>query len=200
WEYSNSGYVVLGLIVAKVSGVPYREFLRQRIFSPLKMRHTLVYEKGKNQISRRAFGYVEENETLVESDQSPTSATLGDGGIYSNVADLAKWDEGLRKHTLLSEREMQPALTPAKLADGSATYWPSDPNATGPAELRPVSYGFGWFLDPYTCHARNYHDGGARGFSTTSQRFVNEAMKIIVLSIRTYLKPNELSLKIADIG
>jgi len=199
WEYSNSGYVVLGLIVAKVSGVPYREFLRQRIFSPLKMRHTLVYEKGKNQISRRAFGYVEENETLVESDQSPTSATLGDGGIYSNVADLAKWDEGLRKHTLLSEREMQPALTPAKLADGSATYWPSDPNATGPAELRPVSYGFGWFLDPYNGHARNYHDGGTRGFRTTIQRFVDDHMTIIVLSNRTDLNPNELSLKIADI-
>src|SRR5208282_1237646 len=109
------------------------------------------------------------------------------------------WDDGLRKHTLLSEKEMQPALTPAKLADGSATYWPSDPNATGPAELRPVSYGFGWFLDPYNGHARNYHDGGTRGFRTTIQRFVDDHMTIIVLSNRTDLNPNELSLKIADI-
>jgi CubicO group peptidase (beta-lactamase class C family) len=199
WEYSNSGYVVLGLIVAKASGVPYRDFLRERIFSPLNMRQTLVYEKGKNEISRRAFGHSKENNMLVEGDQSASSATLGDGGIYSNVADLAKWDEGLRKHTLLSEKEMQPALTPAKLADGSETHWPPDPHATDPGEPRPVSYGFGWFLDPYNGHARNYHDGGTRGFRTTIQRFVDDHWTIIVLSNRTDLNPDELSLKIADI-
>ena len=115
WEYSNSGYVVLGLIVAKVSGTPYREFLRQRIFTPLKMNHTVVYQKGKNEISRRAYGHSEENDKLVETDQSATSATLGDGGIYSNVADLAKWEEGLGKHTLLGEQEMLPAVMPVKL-------------------------------------------------------------------------------------
>jgi CubicO group peptidase (beta-lactamase class C family) len=198
WEYSNSGYVVLGLIVAKVSGMPYREFLRQRIFSPLKMRHSLVYEKGKNEISRRAFGYSKENDAFVEGDQSATSATLGDGGIYSNVADLAKWDEGLRRHTLLSEKEMRPALTPAKLADGSETHWPPDPHASNPGEPRAVAYGFGWFLDPYNGHTRNYHDGGTRGFRTTIQRFVDDHWTIIVLSNCTYLNPDELSLKIAD--
>jgi len=199
WEYSNSGYVVLGLIVAKASGVPYRDFLQERIFSPLKMRQTLVYEKGKNEISRRAFGHSKENNVLVEGDQSATSATLGDGGIYSNVADLAKWDEGLRKHTLLSEKEMQPALTPAKLADGSETHWPPDPHATDPREARPVLYGFGWFLDPYHGRARNYHDGGTQGFRSTIQRFVDDHWTIIVLSNRTDLNPHELSLKIADI-
>ena len=117
WEYSNSGYVVLGLIVAKVSGTPYRDFLSRRIFTPLKMNHTVVYQKGKNEITRRAYGYSRENNKLMETDQSSTSATLGDGGIYSNVVDLAKWDEGLRKHTLLSEQEMLPAVTPVKLSD-----------------------------------------------------------------------------------
>jgi CubicO group peptidase (beta-lactamase class C family) len=198
WEYSNSGYVVLGLIVAKVSGMPYRDFLRQRIFSPLKMSQTLAYQKGKNEISRRAFGHSKENGTLVEGDQSATSATLGDGGIYSNIVDLAKWDEALRKNTLLSAKEMQPALTPAKLADGSETHWPPDPHATNPSEPRAVSYGFGWFLDPYNGHARIYHDGGTRGFRTTIQRFVDDHWTIIVLSNRTDLNPDELSLKIAD--
>jgi CubicO group peptidase (beta-lactamase class C family) len=198
WEYSNSGYVVLGLIVAKVSGISYRDFLRQRIFSPLKMHQTLVYEKGKNEISRRAFGHNKENDVLVEGDQSATSATLGDGGIYSNIVDLAKWDEGLRKHALLSEKEMEPALTPAKLADGSETHWPPELHAINPGEPRPVSYGFGWFLDPYNGHARNYHDGGTRGFRTTIQRFVDDHVTIVVLSNRTDLNPDELSLKIAD--
>ncbi len=57
WEYSNSGYVVLGLIVAKVSGISFGEFLHDRIFTPLKMDHTLVFEKGKNQVANRAFGH-----------------------------------------------------------------------------------------------------------------------------------------------
>ena len=93
WAYSNSGYVVLGLIVAKVSGTPYREFMLRRIFEPLKMNETLVYEKGKNAISRRAFGHSKEDDKLVETDQSSTSATLGDGGMYST---WRIWPSGTR--------------------------------------------------------------------------------------------------------
>jgi CubicO group peptidase (beta-lactamase class C family) len=199
WEYSNSGYVVLGIIVAKASGMPYREFLHRRIFAPLKMSHTLVYQKGKNEIRDRAFGHSKEDGKLVETDQSPTSATLGDGGIYSNVMDLAKWDEGLQRHTLLSEKEMQPALTPVKLSDGSEPHWPRDPQAPNTAEPPAVMYGFGWFLNPYQGHPRYYHDGGTMGFRTTIQRFINDHVTVIVLSNRTDLNPDELSLKVADL-
>ena len=199
WQYSNSGYVVLGLIVAKVSGMPYREFVQRRIFAPLKMNRSVVYEKGINTIDDRAYGHSKENEKLVETDQSATSATLGDGGIYSNVEDLAKWDNGLAKHTLLSESEMQLALTPAKLADGTQTYWPRNPQSGDAGDPHPVVYGFGWFLDPYQGHARNYHDGGTLGFRTTIQRFVNDHVTIIVLGNRTDLNPDELSLRIADL-
>ncbi|MGB7497091.1 MAG: serine hydrolase domain-containing protein [Candidatus Acidiferrum sp.] len=199
WEYSNSGYVMLGLIVAKVSGRPYGEFLQKRIFAPLKMSDTVVYEKGKNTISNRAYGRSKENGKLVETDQSATSATLGDGGIYSNVVDMGKWDAGLTNHTLLSEREMQPAFTPVKLADGSNPHRPQDPNASNADESRPVAYGFGWFLDPYQGHMRNYHDGETRGFRTTIQRFVDDQVTIIVLSNRTDLDPGELALRVADV-
>ncbi len=197
WEYSNSGYVVLGLIVAKVSGMPYRQFMQRRIFAPLKMNHTLVYKKGTNVVGQRAFGHSKEDGKMVETDQSSTSATLGDGGIYSNVADLAKWDEGLAKHTLLSEKEMQPALTPVKLADGSEPHWPRDPNTTSGDDPAAVSYGFGWFLDPYKGHSRNYHDGSTQGFRTTIQRFQKRHFTVVVLSNRTDLNPDELSLKVA---
>src|SRR6266850_6912108 len=112
WSYSNSGYVVLGIIVARASGKTYGEFLQQRIFTPLKMNHTVVYQKGKNKIVNRAFGHSKEPGSLKEMDQSSTSATLGDGAVYSNLEDLAKWDDALRNHTLLSEKEFQPALTP----------------------------------------------------------------------------------------
>jgi CubicO group peptidase (beta-lactamase class C family) len=199
WEYSNSGYVVLGLIVAKISGMPYREFSQRRIFAPLKMSDTLVYQRDKNIVRRRAYGHSKQNDKLVETDQSSTSATLGDGGIYSNVLDLAKWDEGLRKHTLLGATEMQPALTPVKLADGSEPHWPRDPQTGGAADGPVVLYGFGWFLDPYRGHARNYHDGSTQGFRTSIQRFVDDHFTVIVLSNRTDLNLNELSLKVVDL-
>jgi hypothetical protein len=70
WAYSNSGYVVLGLIVAKASGVPYAEFLERRIFAPLNMRNTLAHQKGKNEIPHRAFGHSLEHGKLVLTDQS----------------------------------------------------------------------------------------------------------------------------------
>src|SRR5260370_28511981 len=124
WSYSNSGYVVLGLVVAKVSGKPFAQFLRERIFAPLGMMQTLAYEKGKSEVSRRAYGHSKESDGWKETDQSSTSATLGDGGIYSSLVDLAQWDEALAKHTLLSEKEMQPALIPVKLVDGSPPKWP----------------------------------------------------------------------------
>src|SRR4029077_14589475 len=147
WSYSNSGYVVLGLIVAKVSGQSYGDFLRARIFAPLHMDHSIVYQKGKNEVINRAFAHSKEGEALKETDQSSTSATLGDGGIYSNLEDLAKWDDALRNHTLLADKEMQPALTPVNLNDGSQPHWPKEANDDNLHPGKPVSYGFGWFLD-----------------------------------------------------
>ncbi len=196
WSYSNSGYVVLGLIVAKLSGRPFREFLRRRIFAPLYMDHTIAFEKGKNSVSNRAFGHTLENGTWLETDQSPTSATLGDGGIYSNLEDLAKWDEALASHTLLTEEEMQPALIPVKLADGSQPKWPADSDR--PAGT-PVSYGFGWFLDPYRAHTRMWHYGETRGFHTYIVRFPADQLTIFVLCNRTDLDPEKLALQTANL-
>jgi len=199
WSYSNSGYVVLGLVVAKVSGQSYRDFLRARIFAPLHMDHTIVYQKGKNEVTNRAFGHTKEGETLKETDQSSTSATLGDGGIYSNLEDLAKWDDALRNHTLLTAEEMAPALVPAKLADGSQTFWPAASNDDNLHPGKPVSYGFGWFLDPYQEHPRMWHTGSTLGFRTVIERFTADNLTIIVLCNHTDLDPEALALKTADL-
>jgi CubicO group peptidase (beta-lactamase class C family) len=199
WSYSNSGYVVLGLIVAKVSGQSYGDFLHARIFVPLHMDHTIVYQKGKNEISNRAFGHSKEADTLKASDQSSTSATLGDGGIYSNLEDLAKWDDAFRNHTLLSAEEMKPALIPAKLANGSSTLWPTAPNDDNLHPGKPVSYGYGWFLDPYQNHPRMWHTGSTSGFRTVIERFTADSLTIIILSNRTDLDPEALALKTADV-
>jgi CubicO group peptidase (beta-lactamase class C family) len=199
WSYSNSGYVVLGLIVAKASGQSYGDFLRARIFAPLHMEHTIVYQRGKNEVADRAFGHSKEGDKLKETDQSSTSATLGDGGIYSNLEDLAKWDDALRNHTLLSAEEMAPALVPAKLANGSPTHWPTAPNDDNLHPGKPVSYGFGWFLDPYQGHQRMWHTGSTMGFRTVIERFTGDNLTIIILCNRTDLDPEALALKTADL-
>jgi CubicO group peptidase (beta-lactamase class C family) len=195
WSYSNSGYVVLGLVVAKISGKPFREFLRERIFAPLKMSQTVAYQRRQNEVTHRAYGHSREANTWKETDQSPTSATLGDGGIYSSLIDLAKWDEALAQHALLTEKEMQPALTPAQLASGAQPKWPA--NSDRP-EGTPVSYGFGWFLDPYRNHARMWHYGDTIGFHTYIMRFPADHLTIIVLCNRTDLDPESLALQVAD--
>jgi CubicO group peptidase (beta-lactamase class C family) len=195
WSYSNSGYVMLGLIVAKTSGQSYGDFLNARIFAPLLMDHTIVYQKGKNTVTNRAFGHSKEGETLKETDQSSTSATLGDGGIYSNLEDLAKWDDALRNHALLNAEEMAPALVPAKLADGAPTLWPTAPSDDNLHPGKPVSYGFGWFLDPFEGQPRMWHTGSTMGFRTIIQRYAGSNMTIIVLANRTDLDPELLALK-----
>lgn len=189
WEYSNSGYATLAMVVEKVSGKPFGEFLHDRIFAPLKMNHTLAYEKGKNEVPHRAYGHTKEKDGWHETDQSPTSAVLGDGGIYTSIDDLINWDRALRQHALLSEREMEPALTPVEPSGGPAKS----------EEGAPVRYGFGWFLDPYKGHRRIYHDGNTIGFRTTIQRFPDDNLSIVVLANRADLNPAELALKVADL-
>jgi CubicO group peptidase (beta-lactamase class C family) len=189
---------MLGLIVAKVSGQPFDEFLRERIFKPLRMNNTIAYIKGKNSVVYRAFGHVKDGDKLIERDQSSTSATLGDGGVYSNLDDLAKWDEALRRHTLLSGAEMRDALIPARLADGSVPHWDSGPGDTDPLHGKPVEYGFGWFLDPYHGHERMWHYGDTTGFQTSIQRFPKDDLTVIVLCNRTDVDPTAIALRFAD--
>jgi CubicO group peptidase (beta-lactamase class C family) len=200
WAYSNSGYVVLGLIVAKVSGIPFGEFLRQSIFQPLHMNHTLAYVKGSNGVPNRAYGHTKRAEGFVETDQSSTSATLGDGGVYSNLVDLAKWDQALARHTLLSEAEMEPALTAVQLAGGGETRWPEAPGGDNLNPGKPVSYGFGWFVDPYAGRPRMWHSGSTRGFSTAIERFTAERLTIVVLCNRTDLDASRLALQVAEMS
>ena len=120
WQYSNSGYALLALIVEKVSGQTFARFLHDNLFVPAGMKHTLAYEKGLSTVEHRAYGYSREGSGWKQTDQSLTSAVLGDGGVYSSIDDLAKWYAWLDKNPLYRE-----ATT--KHAD---------------------EYGYGWFVGP----------------------------------------------------
>jgi CubicO group peptidase (beta-lactamase class C family) len=189
WDYSNSGFAVLAMVVERVSGQPFGDFLHARMFAPLNMTQTVAYEKGKNVVANRAYGHTHDGGAWHGQDQSPTSAVLGDGGVYSSLDDLAKWDRALTHHTLLSEAEMKPAITPVKVADGSV----QEPDGT------PAAYGFGWFLNPYRDHPRMWHYGETVGFRTTIQRFVEDKLTIIVLCNRDDVVPANLALQVANL-
>jgi CubicO group peptidase (beta-lactamase class C family) len=198
WSYSNSGYVLLGLIVAKVSGQAFGDFLNQRIFRPLGMRDTVLFRAGQNSVPHQALGHVRTGDQLVQSDQSATSATQGDGGVYSNVEDLARWDAALEAHTLLPASVMQPAFTAVKLNQGREARWPETPDEDNLAPGQPVAYGFGWFLDPYLDHRRMWHFGTTEGFRTAIMRFPEDRLAVVVLCNRTDVDAIALARHIAE--
>ena len=197
WAYSNSGYVLLGLVVARLSGKPFGDFLRQRIFAPLEMEGTLVYEKGRNEVRHRALGHARVGSGFREADQSPTSATLGDGGVYSSLEDLARWDEALRSNQLVSPAGMKPAFTPVRLADGSEPRWPAEPGGDNLQPGGAVSYGFGWFLDPWGGRARVWHHGSTSGFRTTIERLPDDGLTVVVLANRDDIDVRALAREVA---
>ena len=189
WSYSNSGYAVLAMIIEKASDKSYGDFLHDRIFAPLGMNHTIAFEKGKNEVQNRAYGHSKVDAGWKQTDQSPTSAVLGDGGIYSSLKDIAKWDHALEHHTLLGATEMQLALTPVQVPDNSVL---------GP-DNRPAEYGFGWFLDFYKDHERMWHYGETVGFRTAIERFPDDHLTIIVLCNRSDIAAHDVALRVADL-
>jgi CubicO group peptidase (beta-lactamase class C family) len=191
WDYSNSGYIVLAMVVEKKSDMSFGDFLHQRIFKPLEMNGTIAYEKGKNEIANRAYGHTLNAGGWRETDQSSTSATLGDGGIYTSLDDLEKWDRALTRHTFLTAKEMAAALTPPATTSGG-------PLQKRDGSLAPL-YGFGWFLDPYRGHRRHSHYGETVGFRTAIQRFPDDALTVIVLANRSGVDAPALAERVADL-
>src|SRR3981081_682493 len=179
------------MVVEKRSTMRFGDFLRQRIFMPLKMTATIAYEKGRNEVTHRAYGHTKTADGWHETDQSSTSATLGDGGVYTSLDDLEKWDRALTAHTLLAAKEMEPALTAATAANGA-------PQQQSDGSLAPL-YGFGWFLDPYKGHRRYAHYGETVGFRNAIQRFPDDRLTVIVLSNRAEVDAPALAGRVADL-
>lgn len=181
YRYSNSGYVLLGLIVTRVSGMSLPDFLRTRIFAPLGMQATVLHVEGSDTVPRRAFGYSPRAGGFVQTDQSVTSATLGDGGIYTNADDMTRWDAALTTHRLVDAATLELATTPPRLPHDSAT-----------------QYGFGWFVDRYRGEARWRHTGETSGFRNAIQRFPRRNLTIVILTNRSSGEPEAIAERIAD--
>jgi CubicO group peptidase (beta-lactamase class C family) len=180
WQYSNSGYALLALIVERVSGERYAQFLQRRIFTPLGMSNTVAYEEGVSTVANRAFGHRVRADSVRRTDQSNTSAVLGDGGIYSSIDDLVRWDAALSAGRLLPDSLWSEATTPYRLSDGRAT-----------------EYGYGWFVDRFDGHLRHRHHGETRGFTNSIYRFPDDHLTTIVLTNRSDSAPWEKNDEIA---
>lgn len=178
YRYSNSGYALLALIVGRASGTDFASFLRERIFKPLGMNNTVAYEEGISTVANRAFGYSETNGSWARTDQSQTSAVLGDGGIYSSIDDLAKWDAALYDERLLSDESRKLAFTPVTPTD--------DPS---------VEYGMGWRITAETL----WHSGETMGFRNVIVRYPQRHMSVIVLTNRNDPEPYKTALAIAGV-
>ena len=178
YRYSNSGYSLLALIVGRASGSDFASFLRERIFRPLGMHNSVAFEEGISTVANRAYGYSYLNKSWTRTDQSLTSAVLGDGGIYSSIDDLAKWDAALYDNRLLRSESLHSAFTPATKTDDPA-----------------VQYGFGWRITGESL----WHSGETMGFRNVIVRFPSHRLTVIVLTNRDEPEPYFLALAIAKL-
>jgi CubicO group peptidase (beta-lactamase class C family) len=181
-RYSNSGYAVLALIVEQVSGMSFATFLHERVFVPSGMRSTVAHEAGISTVPHRAYGYVAEAQGFRPRDQSPTSAVLGDGGIYSSVEELLAWDKALDSRALVREETQQLAWTPSRLPDGAS-----------------ARYGFGWFVDDDEGRVRLSHHGETSGFTNAIVKYPAQRLTVIVLTNRAGGEPWRLAQQLADL-
>lgn len=167
WRYSNSGYALLALIVERVSDERFAGYLRHRIFERAGMPTAVAHEDGVDTVAHRAYGYSPNAGGWRRTDQSRTSAVLGDGGIYASAEELAHWSDALDRNTVLSAAMFSTATTPVTLPSGAST-----------------SYGFGWFLDEFLGHRRQRHEGDSIGFRTAIQRYPDVHLTVVVLANR----------------
>lgn len=171
WEYSNTGYLVLASIVEKLSGQHFREFLKENIFDPVGMTNTILYKYQINpdpKMPNRVFGYNKalNQKDYVFNDYNIVNDVRGDGGIYSTLEDLFKWNMALANYTVIPKSYLDEAWTSGKTNDGEYT-----------------GYGFGWFLDynPGESVIVN-HSGGWVGFATFLHNEVDAKNGFIVLT------------------
>ncbi|MGZ3443829.1 MAG: serine hydrolase, partial [Polyangia bacterium] len=164
WAYSNSGYYLLGMVIEKVSGKSYGDFVMQRIFKPLGMTHT-SYGDNEPIIAGRVEGYEEaDGGRVVNAPFLSMKQPYAAGSLVSSVDDLALWDRAIRDGKLLARASWARVFTAAKLKDGSST-----------------GYGFGWMVGDERGHRLVSHNGGINGFSTMIVRLPDDDVVAVVL-------------------
>jgi len=190
YQYSDAGYVLLALIIEKISGLSYRDFLQRNIFSPLSMSGSDVLDKTKPKIKNRAIGYKisdlyytgrgrcqdnrDDNNGITSKfevfDYDPLNYIVGDEGVYSSLDDMIKWNLAWDEEKLVSRKSLAAAMEPAKLTGGKF----------GKA-------GFSWLLRKFNGDKIIYQDGVWVGFRNIILKIPEQKLTVVILSNRTDL-------------
>jgi CubicO group peptidase (beta-lactamase class C family) len=186
YAYRGTGYVLLAIIVAIISGQSFADFLKANIFDPLGMKHTVVYDASRPARHKLAQGYWEENGQFERWDYPLLNA--GDGGMFSTLDDLFLWDQALNTDRLVPKAALEQAFTSGTTNDGT-----------------PVGYGFGWITNvfPYLSATEREqllalggaglrhvaHGGSLVAYYHYIIRFLDTRRTIIVLTNRGPIAP-----------
>ena len=166
FDYSNTGFVFLGLLIERVSGQSYADFIHENIFTPLQMDESFVYDlHNPIPVENRAFGFRQWRNSHVIIPDDALDGPLGDKGIFSTTGDLFKWDQALHRSKLLPADIWEEAFENARLNNDSV-----------------VDYGFGWRLQSYLDKKIVHHPGRWHGFRTSFKRFIDDHTTLILLS------------------
>ncbi len=176
YKYSNSGYVLLSILVNRISGQSFADFLNENGLDKAGLEHTVVFDEQAGSLPNRAIGYGQDS-----SITDYRFRTTGGGGIFSNVEDLYKWHLALNSQEILPSNIQQLAYEPAILTNDSTVY-----------------YGFGWNIDPANPHHVS-HGGDLEGFRTFFDRYLDQKMVIILLSNNSCERLQDMSDKIYKI-
>jgi CubicO group peptidase (beta-lactamase class C family) len=182
WEYSNSGYVVLGQIAEQASGMSFPAFLKMNVFDPLGMKTTMVSDQILAPALNRAISYSPTADGFKNADYTPLNRIYGDGNVNTSVEDMIKWDQALYTDRLVKQSTLSEAFTPARLNDGSAT-----------------NYGFGWTIGTVNGLRVLSHGGSWVGFKTYITRIPSERFSIVVLANVNDFVPTVAAKQIANI-
>jgi CubicO group peptidase (beta-lactamase class C family) len=175
FEYSNSGYFLLGTIVEKASGVSYEEFIRKEICEALKLRDT-GYDRFRTVLKHRASGYKRLSDKTVHDNYLDMSQPYAAGSLYSTVEDLNRWDQALRRRELISEERYKRMYTPEK-----------------------NGYAYGWAVRGNSGRKTISHGGGINGFRSHILRYPEEKMCVVVLCNVLPAKPDKVARDLAAI-
>lgn len=168
YQYTNSGYFLLGYIIEKVSGLSYSDYLQKNIFDKIGMPNSFL-NKPDSILAMRARGYDQKGKKTANADFITMDWPFSAGAIISTVDDLYKWDRALYGTTILSEASKQKMFTPDK-----------------------GNYGYGFIIDSLETHPRIWHNGSIPGFITNISRYINDDVCVIVLANTIVVQNNTL--------
>ncbi len=180
WNYSNTAYVLLGVIMSKVTGRPYWEYLRTRIFTPAGMPTIRIITEAEI-VAQRASGYrVQDGGYLHQEWVSPTLNTTADGSLLVSLRDMVAWNAVVRDRRVLSKRSWEQILSPVRLTSGN-----------------PQGYGYGWFLEQLNGQRVLQHGGSWQGFRTQLSRYEPSDVAVVVLTNSSANLPPVITARIA---